>query len=58
MPANGFMPRAAVAREAENRKRRREMAFSVAFGLFVMIVAVSPRHRHQRCLPCAKAYDF
>jgi hypothetical protein len=34
------MPRAAVAREAENKKRRREMAFSVVFDLLVMIVAV------------------
>jgi hypothetical protein len=36
MSVSGSMPRTAVAREAENKKRRREMAFSVVFDLLVM----------------------
>jgi hypothetical protein len=41
MSVSGLIPRAAVAREAENKKRRREMEDSVGIDLLVMMVALN-----------------
>jgi hypothetical protein len=45
MSVRGLKPSAAVAREAENKKRRREMAFSVVLDLVVI-----PATHHQNLI--------